>query len=155
MISSIVSRAKEAMSDLKTNAKKYQNAEFLDASLAASALITVADGSIDAEEKRKTIAFVQSHDALSIFDNGQVVKKFRGHLDSLDPDNPDTDTDLAEMAALSTIGKVKKKDEQARMVLRLAIAIGGADGDFDAQEKAQAVKIARELNLNPADFDLA
>lgn len=155
MLSNIVTRAKEAVTDLKTNAQKYRNAEFLDAALAASALIAVADGTIDADEKKKTIAFVQSHDALSIFDNGEVVKKFRSHLDSLDPDNPDSDTDLAEIAALSTIGKVKKKDDQARMVLRLAIAIGGADGDFDDQEKAQAVKIARELNLNPADFDLA
>ncbi len=155
MLSNIVNRAKEAVTDLKTNAQKYRNAEFLDAALAASALIAVADGTIDADEKKKTIAFVQSHDALSIFDNGEVVKKFRSHLDSLDPDNPDSDTDLAEIAALSTIGKVKKKDDQARMVLRLAIAIGGADGDFDDQEKAQAVKIARELNLDPADFDLA
>ena len=40
------------------------------------------------------------------------------------------------------------------MVVRLAIAIGGADGDFDATEQAQAAKIARELGLDPAEFGL-
>jgi tellurite resistance protein TerB len=29
-----------------------------------------------------------------------------------------------------------------------------ADGDFDAQEKAIVVEIARELGLDPKDFDL-
>ncbi|WP_304526945.1 tellurite resistance TerB family protein [Halomonas sp. I5-271120] len=154
MLSNVVSRAKETVSDLKTNAQKYRNADFLDAALAASALITVADGSIDAEEKKKTIVFVQNHDALSIFDSAEVIRKFRDHLNNLDPDNPDTDTDLAEISAFSTIGKVKKKDDQARMVLRLAIAIGGADGEFDEKEKAMALKIARELGLDPAEFEL-
>ena len=58
------------------------------------------------------------------------------------------------MTAMSDIGKVRKNPDQARMVVRLAIAIGGADGDFDPQEQAQATKIARELGLDSAEFDL-
>lgn len=154
MLNSIVGKARDKLASLKLDAQKYRSADFLDAAMAASALISVADGTISLEEKKKTIAFVQGHEALKIFDANEVNRKFKGHLDALDPNNPDTDADLGEISALSAIGKMKKKDEQSRMVLRLAIAIGGADGDFDAQEKAQAVKIARELGLDPAEFDL-
>lgn len=154
MLNSIVSRAKESFNSLKTEAKKYKSENFLNAAMAASAMIAVADGTISREEKQKTIAFVRNHEALSIFDPAEVARKFKTYLDSLDPANPDTDPDLAEITALNDIGKVKKNDDQARMVVRLAIAIGGADGDFDEDEKSKASLIARELGLSPADFGL-
>lgn len=154
MLNSIVAKAKESFGTLKTEAKKYKSENFLNAAMAASAMIAVADGTISREEKQKTIAFVRNHEALSIFDPAEVSRKFKTYLDSLDPANPDTDPDLAEITALNDIGKVKKNDDQARMVVRLAIAIGGADGDFDEDEKAKASLIARELGLSPADFGL-
>lgn len=154
MLNSIVAKARESFTSLKKDAQKFKNDNFLNAAMAASAMITVADGTISREEKQKAIAFVRSHDALSIFDPSEVAKRFKNYLDALDADNPDTDTDIAEITAMSDIGKVKKNPEQARMVVRLAIAIGGADGDFDTQEQAQATKIAKELGLDPAEFDL-
>lgn len=154
MFNSIVSKAKESFNTLKTEAQKYKSESFLNAAMAASAMIAVADGNISRDEKQKAIAFVRNHEALSIFDPAEVARKFKSYLDSLDPENPDTDADLAEITALNDIGKVKKNDDQARMVVRLAIAIGGADGDFDESEKAKAALIARELGLSPTDFGL-
>jgi len=154
MFNSIVSKAKESFNSLKTEAQKYKSESFLNAAMAASAMIAVADGNISRDEKQKAIAFVRNHEALSIFDPAEVARKFKSYLDSLDPENPDSDADLAEITALNDIGKVKKNDDQARMVVRLAIAIGGADGDFDESEKAKAALIARELGLSPTDFGL-
>jgi tellurite resistance protein TerB len=154
MLNSIVAKARESFSSLKNDAMKFKNDNFLNAAMAASAMITVADGNISREEKQKAIAFVRSHEALSIFDAADVAKRFKNYLDALDADNPDTDVDIAEITAMSDIGKVRNSPDQARMVVRLAIAIGGADGDFDQQEQAQAIKIAKELGLDPAEFDL-
>lgn len=154
MLNSIIAKARESMATLKNDAMKFKNDSFLNAAMAASAMITVADGTISREEKQKAIAFVQSHDGLRIFDTADVARRFKNYLDALDPDNPDTDVDIAEITAMSDIGKVRKNPDQARMVVRLAIAIGGADGDFDSQEQAVAAKIARELGLDPAEFDL-
>jgi tellurite resistance protein TerB len=36
----------------------------------------------------------------------------------------------------------------------MIIAIGSLDRNFDADEKRIAAKIAKELALNPAEFDL-
>lgn len=38
--------------------------------------------------------------------------------------------------------------------MRMVLAIAAADGKFDDSEKVIATKIARELGLNPADFEL-
>jgi tellurite resistance protein TerB len=154
MLNSIVAKARESFSSLKNDAMKFKHDNFLNAAMAASAMITVADGNISREEKQKAIAFVRSHEALSVFDAADVAKRFKNYLDALDADNPDTDVDIAEITAMSDIGKVRNSPDQARMVVRLAIAIGGADGDFDQQEQAQAIKIAKELGLDPAEFDL-
>lgn len=154
MINSFVQRAREQIESMNTDLKKYMNKDFLDAAMAASALITIADGTISREEKQKAIRFVQNNDALKVFDPNDVNRLFKSHLDALDPDNPDTDADIGEMTAFNSVEKVRKKPEQARMVLRLAIAIGGSDGDFDESEQKMASRIARGLGLEPSEFDL-
>jgi tellurite resistance protein TerB len=50
---------------------------------------------------------------------------------------------------------MKNNDAAARLIMRLIICIAGADGHFDDNEKRIARKIAMELGLNPADFELA
>ncbi len=49
---------------------------------------------------------------------------------------------------------MKSNDAAARLIMRLIIAIAGADGNFDESEKKVARKIAMELGLNPAEFEL-
>jgi tellurite resistance protein TerB len=49
---------------------------------------------------------------------------------------------------------MKSNDEAARLLIRMIISIGSSDGNFDADEKKIAAKIAKELGLNPAEFDL-
>ena len=154
MLNSFLEKTKKGLNDLATNAKKYRNADFLESAMAASAMITVADGSITREEKEKAFNFVKNLEALQIFDPIEVGNCFKKHLDRLDPDNPGTDVDIASITSMQIIGKIKKNDAQARMVLRLAIAIGGADGNFDDQEKTKASQIAKELGLSPSEFDL-
>ncbi|MGZ8184982.1 MAG: TerB family tellurite resistance protein [Methylobacter sp.] len=36
----------------------------------------------------------------------------------------------------------------------MIIAIASADGNFDATEKKVAIKIAKELAINPSEFEL-
>lgn len=80
MLNSIVGKARDKLVSLKLDAQKYRNTEFLDAAMAATALITVADGTISLEEKKKTIAFVQGHEALRIFDASEVNRKLEKAL---------------------------------------------------------------------------
>ncbi|WP_086931064.1 tellurite resistance TerB family protein [Agarilytica rhodophyticola] len=150
MLSNFLREARNKLNDLKNEALKYKSKEFLNAALGGSALVIMADGKVDAQEKVKMMAFIENHEALSIYDTSEVVKTWKNYIDTLE-----MDMDIGSAKAMSAIGKIKGKEEQARLVLRMVCAIGAADGDFDADERAVAAKIARELGLDPAEFELS
>jgi tellurite resistance protein TerB len=95
------------------------------------------------------IKFIEGHDALSVFTTSDVIKTFQEFLGQLE-----FDKDIGEAKAYQALGKMKSNTEAARLLMRMIIAIAASDGDFDDSEKAIAVKIAKELGLNPADFEL-
>jgi tellurite resistance protein TerB len=144
-----LNQLKTKASELKTEALKFKNKDFLNAAMAGSALIAMADGSVSAEEKQKMIKFIETNDALSVFSTSDVIKAFQDFVGQLE-----FDKDIGEAKAYQALGKMKSNAEGARLLLRMIIAIAASDGDFDASEKIVAVKIARELGLNPADFEL-
>ncbi|SFP89383.1 tellurite resistance protein TerB [Nitrosomonas cryotolerans] len=149
MLSNFLQQARSKLSELKNDALKYKSKEFLNAALGGSALVILADGKIDPQEKVKMMAFIENHEALSIYDTSEVVKTWKDYIDTLE-----MDADIGGAKAMAALGKIKGKDDQARLVLRMVCAIGAADGDFDADERRVAAKIALELGLDPAEFDL-
>ncbi len=140
---------KTKASELKTEALKFKNKDFLEAAMAGSALIAMADGKISSEEKQKMIKFIENHDALSIFTTSDVIKAFQDFVGQIEFDN-----DIGEAKAFSALGKMKSNAEAGRLLIRMMIAIASSDGNFDSQEQAIAAKIAKELALNPAEFGL-
>lgn len=140
---------KTKANELKTEALKFKNKEFLEAAMAGSALIAMADGKISAEEKQKMIKFIENHDALSIFTTSDVIKSFQDFVGQLE-----FDKDIGEAKAFLALGKMKSNAEAGRLLVRMIIAIASSDGDFDAQEQIVAARIAKELTLNPAEFGL-
>lgn len=149
MLSNFLQQARNKLKDLKNEALKYKSKDFLNAALGGSALVIMADGKIDSQEKIKMMAFIENHEALSIYETSEVVKTWKDYIDTLE-----MDSDIGSAKALGALGKIKGKPEQAKLVLRMVCAIGAADGDFDADEKLVAAKIATELGLDPAEFDL-
>lgn len=150
MFSNIVSQVKAKMSELKDEAKKFKSKDFLSAALGGSALVTMADGTIDKAEKTKMMSFIQNHDVLSIYETAEVVKIWKDYIDTLE-----MDADIGEAKAMQALGKMKGKDQESRLIIRLVIAIGSADGDFDQDEQRIAARICRELGIDPAEFELS
>lgn len=144
-----LARLKTKAGELKTEALKFKNKDFLNAAMAGSALVAMADGSVSSEEKQKMVKFIESHDALSIFTTSDVIKAFQDHVGQLE-----FDKDIGEAKAFQALGKMKSNVEASRLLVRMIIAIASADGDFDVKERAVAVRIAKELNINPAEFEL-
>lgn len=146
---SFLSRLKTKASELKTEALKYKNKDFLNAAMAGSALISMADGSISAEEKQKMIKFIETNDALSVFTTSDVIKAFQDHVSQLE-----FDKDIGEAKAYQALHKMKSNAEASRLLVRMIIAIASSDGNFDAKEQLIASKIAKELGINPSEFEL-
>ncbi len=141
-----LNQQKTSMSEAMT---RFKNKDFMDAVVAGCALVAAADGSISAEEKQKMAGFIQRTDELKVFDMQEVIKQFNKFADNFEFDQM-----IGKGEALKAVGKIKKNEEGARLLVRVCCAIGLADGDFDESEKAIVRDICTELGLNPADFGL-
>ncbi|WP_241249461.1 TerB family tellurite resistance protein [Rhodococcus sp. X156] len=134
---------------LKTKAGQFKSKEFANASMAMCALIAAADGSIDAAERQKTAALIASNDVLTIFPPAELQQKFDWYCDKLNKDFA-----FGQVEAIATIGKLKSKPDQGRAVIQIGIIIGGADGNFDADERKAVKDACYALGINPSEFDL-
>ena len=140
---------KQKAADLKTEVMKFKNKDFLNAAVSGSVLISMADGHVSSDEKQKMMRFIENYEALSVFSSKEIIESFQNIMTQIE-----FDKDLGEAKAYEAIHKMKGNGDAARLIVRLAIAIGGADGNFDDNEKRVARRLAMELGLNPADFEL-
>jgi tellurite resistance protein TerB len=139
-----------AKAAITTEVGKFKNAKFHEAVIAACAKMAYADGIADPKEKLKMMGFIQNSEALAVFkmdDSVALWKKWQAKYD--------TDKDFADMEALQVIAKVKADAGASRALLRVAILVANSDGNFDKDEIKAAIAIARELGLDPAEFDLS
>ena len=149
MLNWLKSNTLAARDKLATEVTKFKNQEFLDATVAACALVAAADGSIDASEKQKMAGFIENSKELQVFDMKKVIDGFNQVCSQFEFDQT-----IGKAEALRTVSKLKKKPDAARLLVRVCTAIGSADGDFDASERAVTREICTELELNPNEFDL-
>lgn len=149
MLNWLKQNAEEARSKLTAEASKFKNRAFMEAVVNGCALVAAADGNIDATEKQKMAGFLERADELKHFEMRQVIEVFQKAAADFEFDHM-----IGKASALKVIGKIKSNEDQARLLVRVVCAIGAADGNFDAQEKAMVTDMARELGLNPDDFEL-
>ena len=134
---------------LQTNISKFKNNDFADASMAICALIAAADGTIDTAERQKTTALIISNETLKIFPASELKQKFDFYCEKLSQD-----FDFGRIEAIQAIAKLNKKLDQGRAVIQIGIIIGGADGDFDSDEKKIVKEACHAVGINPGEFDL-
>ncbi len=141
---------KQKADELKTEALKFRNRDFLNAAVGGSVLIAMADGTISSEEKQKMMRFIENYEPLSVFSSKELIEAFQNTVAQIE-----FDRDLGEATVFEALGKMKNNSDASRLIMRLIICIACSDGTFDDREQYVARKIAAELNLNPSDFELA
>lgn len=139
----------EVSATLKTEVTKFRNRDFLEGVIAGCALVVYADGIAKPEEKQKMMGFLRTSDVLSVFDTNEVIKLFEKYATQFE-----FDWAIGEANVLQAVGRLKSREAEARLLVRVCCAIGGADGHFDDSEKAAVTKLCRELGLKSTDFDL-
>lgn len=149
MLGWLKTNATAAREKLASEVSKFKNREFLDAVVSGCALVAAADGDISANEKQKMAGFIQNSQELKAFDIKEVITAFNDVCSKFE-----FDVQIGRAEALKTIGKIKKKEDASRLLVRVCCAIGGADGSFDESERQVCRLICQELGLNPSEFDL-
>lgn len=149
MLDWLKTNVQAARSKLSTEVSKFKNKEFMEAVVAGCGLVASADGEISSAEKLKMTGFIKNSNELKVFDMDQVIETFNKICSKFE-----FDEQIGRAEALSILGKLRNKPDQARLLVRVCMAIGASDGNFDDQEKAVCKMISLELGLNPTDFDL-
>ena len=146
-------RIKDSASQMQTQlaAKKndLKSGAFRDASMAMCALVAAADGKIDPSERQRVAQLIFSNEVLQNFPAEDLQRRFEDNLNKLT-----ADFDFGKVSVLQEVAKAKKKPAEARAVIQIGIVIGGADGDFDATERAVVRDACFALGLPPHEFDL-
>lgn len=149
MLNWLKDKSFEARTRLTAEVSKFKNRTFMEATVAACAMVAAADGTVSAQEKQKMAGFIRNSDELKHFEMTDVIAFFEKVVG-----NFDFDAAIGKAEALKVIGRLRDNEEQSRMMVRVACAIGASDGTFDEDEKSVVRGICKELGLNPADFDL-
>ncbi|MFV3334786.1 tellurite resistance TerB family protein [Pseudomonas sp. NY15437] len=149
MLEWLKTNAAKARETLTTEVSKFKNRTFMEAVANGCALISAADGEIKSEEKMKMTGFINTSPELKVFNLTDVIKVFSDACSKFE-----FDFQIGQAEALKAISKIKGKDGEARLLVRVCCAIGASDGNFDEKEKAACRLICLELGLNPADFEL-
>ncbi|MFJ2946904.1 tellurite resistance TerB family protein [Streptomyces sp. NPDC087226] len=146
-------RFKESASQMQTQltAKKndLKSGAFRDASMAMCALVAAADGSVDPSERQRVAQLIAGNEVLQNFPADDLRRRFEENLGKLTADFA-----FGKVSVLQEIAKAKKKPAEARAVIQIGIVIGGADGDFDKDERAVVREACYALDLPPHEFDL-
>ena len=149
MLEWLKTNAAKARGTLAAEVAKYRNRTFMEAVANGCALMSAADGEIKSQEKLKMTGFIKGSAELKVFDLDEVIGVFSAACGKFE-----FDFQIGQAEALKAIGRIKGKDGEARLLVRVVCAVGASDGDFDAKEKAGGRVICLELGLNPADFQL-
>ncbi|MEW2451291.1 TerB family tellurite resistance protein [Streptomyces parvulus] len=146
-------RFKESASQMQTQLAAKRNdlksGAFRDASMAMCALVAAADGTVDPSERQRVAQLIAANEVLQNFPADDLRRRFEENLDKLA-----ADFDFGKVGILQEIAKAKKKPAEARAVVQIGIVIGGADGDFDKDERAVVREACYALDLPPHEFDL-
>ena len=149
MLKWLKDNAEKAHASLSAEVSKFKNRSFMEAVVSGCALVAAADGNISSDEKQKMAGFIQRAEELKHFKMSDVIEVFNKAAADFEFDH-----EIGKASALQVIAKIKGKEGQDRLLIRVVCAIGAADGDFDKDERAMVAVICNELGLNPDDFDL-
>ncbi|HUS89589.1 MAG TPA: tellurite resistance TerB family protein [Desulfosporosinus sp.] len=141
-------KIKSGVTGITAEYKKLANKTLMEGTIASCALVINANGIAKPEEKRKMLGFIKSNEQLKVYDTDKVINTFNKYFDKFD-----FDPEIAKGEILQIVAKIKNPDE-AQLLVRVLIAIGAADGDFDANEKNCVRDVIRTLGLMNSDFGL-
>lgn len=141
------SRAAPSRADERAHFAEERNLGFLEATVAAAALVAHADGWVTPDEKRRLVAHLRQDPRLGIFEPEEVMILFE-RMSQILIEFPE-EGERQAFEAIARVGGVR----QAKALIGACSQIAAADGVVDAEERAMAMEIAGRLRVDPRGFD--
>lgn len=123
-------------------AAKIEDRDFMQAPMAACALVGAADGDFDTEERATTFAIVESHQALKHF-GSEATTTLEIYIQKINAGGRSAKAQL-----LDEIADVRGDEKEKRDVFLIAFDVAEKTGGVQDAEEAILREIARVLGVN-------
>ena len=107
-----------ARETLRNGLSRIRNRQFLDATMAATALVATADGEVAFSELIALDKVLESVQDLQIYDPHIAVEIYRNFADAIVEN-----ADAGRIAAMAAVAKIDRDHEAAELIIRVAVAI--------------------------------
>jgi tellurite resistance protein TerB len=134
-----------ARASLAEKIERHRNKPFLEAMMAATALLALADKEIALSQRLALDFILENVKELKVFDVHQAVNLFRDYGKEVQDD-----FNKAREKVLKTVAKFSGDQEKAALLVRACILIAKADGDFSEPEQKVVDELCRVLCLESA-----
>ena len=145
-MSGFFQQAREA---LAKELERFRNREFLEATMAASALVATADGEVNFAELSIIDQALETIHELNIYDPHDAVDIYRDYVDGLKSEPEETREKI-----LDEVSKIADDPDAARLLIKVCVAIGKSDDDFSDSEKAVIEELCATLSLDRQELGL-
>ena len=134
---------------IHTQLERHHNLPFLKATMAASAVVAIADGSIDFSQRVRVDQLLETLEALKIFDPHEGVDMFNNFADFILEDPAS-----GHAKAIAAITPMAENPEMAKLLVRACRAISEANGEINLIEKIELITLCSLLGVEPIDCGL-
>lgn len=138
-----------AKAALATELERFRNRRFLDATMAASALVAMADGVVKFSELSALDDLLESVRELQVYDPHVATDLCRDYVDAIA-----ADAVAGKAKALAAVGRIAGDDEASRLVIQMCLVISRSDGEFSECEVDAVRDLCAALWLDPGDVGL-
>ena len=134
-----------ARASLAEKVERHRNKHFLEAMMAATALLALADREIVLSQRLALDFILENVKELKVFDVHQAVNLFREYGEEVQED-----FNKAKEKVLKSVAKFAGDQQKAALLVRGCILIAKADGDFSEPEQKIVDELCRVLCLESA-----
>ena len=118
--------------------------------MAVCALMASADDEVTFSERARMDSVLESLAELRIFDPHDAINLFNARVEALQ-----SNREQGQSQAFDAIRRGAGDESAAQLLLRIAVAISLADGEFVPNERAMLGLICASINLPPEAIDEA
>ncbi len=134
---------------LKRRSARQRDRRFLEATMAASALVAYADGQVCFNERMRLDQILNHLRELRAFEVHEAINHFNRVIEDLK-----SEPEEGHARALESIELLSQDKVAARLMVRAACHLCVADGVFTEAEQEQVAELCVLLDISPEDCEL-
>jgi len=137
------------LTDYHKHLERHQNRPFLNAAMAACALMSSSGGEITFSQRIRVDQILETLEKLQIFDPHEAVDLFNDYTWAILEDPK-----AGHARALAAVQKCTADQDTAGLLIRICMAVAHADGEQKLSQQIELVMLCSLLQVEPQATDL-